>query len=209
MNRWLLAVLLVAPVFAGAQIPTSVALTAGMHNFGTRVIGGGARHRYSGSMEFEVRGERAISRRFGVMLAAMAAPLSAQRTEGAACNAECERAGGGETRIFAPVRAFGAEAALSFRFKPAAPIYFYCGAAYMRFSLFADVLDAPRPATDIGVATGFGLDQKVSDRYNLRFQFAWNMMRPDAPPPPTLNSPKSFTRDFRLSIGVRRTFIHK
>lgn len=215
MNRSIACALLCVPLAVNAQAPNSVAFGGGFRLYGTRLTGPNAKYKYAGSMEFELRGERAISRRFGVMLAGMFAPNSAQKTEQ------------GFTGIYESVRAFGGEAALSFRFKPIAPIYFYGGAAYMRFSRFADVLDAVKAANEFGTAFGIGIDQRVTERYNLRFQVAWNMMHPDDPPAfresppevtttprpgvmyPTPNSAKSITRDFRFSMGVRRTFQRK
>jgi hypothetical protein len=212
MKRWICCALSVVPLAATAQAPNSLSAGFGFRLFGTRLTAPGAAHEYANSMELELRGERAISRRFGIMIAGMVAPNSAQKTNQ------------GVTGTFGLVRAYGGELALSFRFKPIAPIYFYAGGAFMRFSRFADRADAREAASEFGTALGMGMDQPVTDGFNVRFQLAWNLMHPDDPPAfrstppdltttprpgvlyPTPNTAKSRTTDFRFSLAVRRTF---
>jgi hypothetical protein len=80
MKRLLILALLAVPGTVFAQASSSIALGAGFMTFGTRLERPGATFEYANSVNFELRAEKSIGRRFGLMIAGMVAPFSAQRT---------------------------------------------------------------------------------------------------------------------------------
>jgi hypothetical protein len=102
------------------------------------------------------------------------------------------------------VTAVGGEAALSFRFKPAAPIYFYGGAAFMHFSSYADPEEPEAGVNEPGAAFGVGYDLGAG-KYNFRLQLGLHVMKPaDSESPASPNTAKSLTQDWSFSVALRR-----
>jgi hypothetical protein len=201
MKKLVLVALLAAPGAAFAQASSSIALGAGFMTFGTRLEREDATFEYANSMSVELRAEKSLGRRFGVMVAGMIAPFSAQR------------ATIGDFGVFDDVTAFGGELALSFRFKPTAPIYFYGGAAFMHFSDYSDPREVKKGVNEPGAAFGMGFDLNTSRKYNVRFQLGLHLMKPadgdqwEGPEGliPSPNTAKSLTQDWSFSIALRRS----
>jgi hypothetical protein len=191
---------LAAPCGALAQASSSIALGAGFMTFGTRLEREGATFQYANSVNFELRAEKSIGRRFGIMIAGMVAPFSAQR------------ATDGDFEIFEDVTAFGGEAVLSFRFKPTAPIYFYGGGAFMHFSSYADPQEPRTGVNEPGAAFGAGYDIGAG-KYNFRIQLGLHLMKPadgksrttiEGEVVPSPNTATSLTQDWSFLIALRR-----
>jgi hypothetical protein len=201
MKRLLVLALLVAPAAVAAQASSSVALGAGFMTFGTRLERSDATFEYANSLSVELRGEKSLGRRFGVLVAGMVVPFSAQR------------ATIGDFGVFDDVMAFGGELALSFRFKPTAPIYFYGGGAFMHFTDYADPREVKAGVNELGGAFGLGFDLNTSRKYNVRFQLGLHLMKPADGDQwegsegliPSPNTALSLTQDWSFSIALRRS----
>jgi hypothetical protein len=193
--------LLVAPGTAFAQASSSVALGAGFMTFGTRLEREDFTFEYANSVSIELRGEKSLGRRLGIMIAGMVAPSSAQR------------ATIGDFGIFDDVTAFGGELALSFRFKPSAPIYFYGGGVFMHFTDYADPREVKAGVNEPGAAFGLGFDLNTERKYNIRFQLGLHLMKPadgdqwEGPQGliPSPNTALSLTQDWSFLVAFRRS----
>jgi hypothetical protein len=195
-----LAVLAIVPASAAAQlpelstVPTSIALSLGVRTFGTRLEGEGVSHEYANSMELDFRIERGITRRLGVMIGVHTAPFSAFKRNDGDVNVSSTK-----------VREFGADAGISARFKPAAPIFFYVGATHIRFSAYADILEQGK-TSETGGIFGIGYDKGATEDFNFRLFVGTRFMKPAEPPEGSSNSAPSLTNDWGISLGLRRAF---
>jgi hypothetical protein len=201
MKRAIALALILLPASSLAQSAQSVSLGLGFMTFGTRLEQTDATFQYANSLMGELRFEKSISRSYGIMAAAIVAPFSAQR------------ATLGDFGVFDDVAAFGGEIALSFRFKPTAPIYFYAGGAFMHFSKYADPRELGGGVNEPGATMGAGFDLRTSAKYNVRFQLGLHLMKPadgtewqgDDGPIPSPNTAKSLTQDWTFAIALRRS----
>jgi hypothetical protein len=202
MKRALLAALFSLPLTVPAQMTsTSLSLGVGFMTFGTRLERPDASFEYANSVAFDLRFEKSLTRRIGVMAAGFAAPFSGQR------------ATIGDVGVFDDVSVFGGELALSFRFKPAAPIYFFGGGIFKHFSDYSDPRETGGANNEPGGVLGVGYDRRSSGRVNFRVQLAVHLMKPadgkqwqgeqgviDSP-----NTAKSLTQDWTFGIALRRS----
>lgn len=200
MKPLLLAALLALPVVGSAQVTQSIALGVGFRRFGDRLERPGDSFGYSNSLAFELRGERKLGRRSGLILAVYAAPFSAQR------------ATLGDVGIFDDVSTFGGELALSFRFKPTAPIFFYAGGEFQHVSKYSDPREAGGAFNEPGGTLGVGYDVHSSGKYNARVQIGLHLMKTadgtewigDEGVIPSPNTAKSLSRDWTFMLALRR-----
>lgn len=202
MKRALILAIVALPLTAAAQMtPQSLSLGVGFTTFGTRLEREDDSFEYANSASVELRFEKSLTRRLGVMIAAFAAPFSAQR------------ANLGDVGIFNDVSAFGGELALAFRFKPSAPVYFYGGGAFKHFSDYSDPREVGGAVNEPGAVLGTGFDIRSSGKYNFRVQLSVHLMKPahgkewqgDDGVIPSPNSATSLTQDWTFAVAMRRS----
>ncbi|MGI8497354.1 MAG: hypothetical protein ACR2OG_07220 [Gemmatimonadaceae bacterium] len=177
----------------------AVSLWIGPTIFGPRVSVGGQDYSYSSSVSLGMRAERSITRRAGIMGDVSVAPLSKISQRSAISRSDSSRA-----------LVFRADAALGWRFKPRAPVFFFAGGGIVGASRRAG--PAGGSATDPEVTYGLGYDGSSGGAggWNFRAGYQGHVVFPGKPPAAAAESAqpvaRSSTHDFSIQLGARYTF---
>jgi hypothetical protein len=197
------AFLAVLPAAAAAQLgggrrAFEPALTPwlGAMLFGNRLEQAGTEARYRSSVAVGVRVEYPLTRRLGVMVNAGLAPFSNQQTE----TGESDRA------LYADAVVYRADAGVSWRFKPAAPVFFYVGGGVVGANRYAiQTLDGA--VTDPQGALGVGYDGTRRGRWNFRAVYVGYFVFPTSVTARATSGPqvvaKGLAYDWTIQLGGR------
>ena len=181
--------------FSGARVSFEPALTTwlGPMLFGHRLKQGGSEAGYRSSIALGARGEYPLSRRTGLMVNVALAPFSRQQTE----TAETDRA------IWGKAVVYRADAGVSFRFKPTAPVFFYAGGGVVGATKYAWPVEADISGTPIDPQAAFavGYDGARRGRWNFRATYAGFVVFPTASGSQV--EAKATAYDWSVQLGAR------
>lgn len=186
-------------VEAGRAFEPSVTPWVGVSSFGDRIRTQNAVSAYRNSPTVGLRAEFPLTRRIGLLGGFSVAPLSKQAEENVATRA-----------FFDDVVIYRAEAGLGWRFKPAAPVFFYGGGGLFGATKYA-LRDTEGSPLDPMAAVGLGYDRAASGPWSFRVMYTSYLVFPSAPDPPpdspsTVPEAKSSAHDWSLQFGGRYTF---
>jgi len=180
-----------APLLA---FPGSAGATIGVSTFGIRSKNaGGGQFSYKGSLVVGGRFDHPLSRRTGLLVGLGLAPLSQQRGKG-----------GGSVVLSDKLMVAIADAAIGFRFKPIAPVFF-SGGGGITYATRPAANTATGSVSEPHVLLGIGYDAPSSTRWNVRTVFTnrFVMVGDDS----DLNTTsESMAYDWTLEIGGRYRF---
>ena len=180
-----------APLLA---FPRSAGFAAGVSSFGARSTNaGGGEFSYKGSIILGGRFDQPLSRRTGLLLGLSVAPLSQQRGKG-----------GGSVVLSEKLMIAIADAAIGFRFKPIAPVFF-SGGGGLTYATKAAANSATGSVSEPHVLLGIGFDAKSGTRWNVRSVFTnrFVMVGDDS----DLNTTsESMAYDWTFEVGGRYHF---
>jgi hypothetical protein len=162
-----IAAAMLAPTVASAQtgplllaFPRSGGATIGVSGFGTRSTNsGGGSFSYKGSLVVGGRYDQSLSRRSGLLLGLSVAPLSQQRGQGGSSVVLTERL------MVAIV-----DAAIGFRMKPVAPVFFAVGGG-ITYATKPPANTATGAVSEPHALFAIGYDAPSSTRWNVRTVF--------------------------------------
>jgi hypothetical protein len=180
-----------APLLA---FPRSTGVALGVSSFGIRSTNaGGGQFSYKGSMIVGGRFDQPLSRRTGLLLGLSLAPLSQQRGKG-----------GGSVVLSDKLMVAIADAAIGFRFKPIAPVFF-SGGGGITYATKAAANSATGSVSEPHVLLALGFDAASNTRWNIRTVFTnrFVMVGDDS----DLNTTsESMAYDWTFEIGGRYRF---
>ncbi|MFN2399863.1 MAG: hypothetical protein ABR543_14680 [Gemmatimonadaceae bacterium] len=186
-------------VESGRAFEPSVTPWVGLSSFGDRIRTQNSVSDYRSSPTVGLRAEFPLTRRIGLLGGASVAPFSKQSEENVATRA-----------FFDDVVIYRADAGLGWKFKPAAPVFFYGGGGVFGATKYA-LRDTEGSPLDPMAAVGLGYDRASSGAWSFRLMYTSYFVFPSAPDPPP-DSPsivpeaKSLAHDWSLQFGGRYTF---
>lgn len=149
---------------------------------------------YRSSIALAVRAEHPLSRRTGLMAHASVAPFSAQVTE----------SDGANRAIWSKAIVYRVDAGLSWRFKPAAPVFFYGGGGLVGATRYgwpnAEQLSGSVLEPQAALAVGY--DAGSRGRWNFRATYAGYFVFPSTVEGSGVEA-KTLAYDWSLQLGAR------
>ena len=140
--------------------PEAVGASIGVSSFGLRSRNSaGAQFSYKGSVVVAGHYQHSLTRRTGLLIAAGLAPLSQQRAKG------------GQSVVLSDKLMLAiADAAVGFRFKPVAPVFFSAGGG-MTYSTKAPTNGVSGSVAEPHALLAIGFDTKSDSKWNVRSVF--------------------------------------
>jgi hypothetical protein len=180
---------------AGRAFESAVTPWIGPMSFGNRLQFNFIEARYRSSIAAGARAELPLTRRLGAMANVGVAPFSRQQTEDP-----------NSRQVFrANTIVYRADAGLSWRFKPRAPIFFYAGGGVTGASRYA------MPADDLAgsviepqAAFALGYDAGQRGRWNFRVVYAGYVVFPTSTASEI--KAKGAAYDWAVQLGARYSF---
>ncbi|MDQ6887607.1 MAG: outer membrane beta-barrel protein [Gemmatimonadota bacterium] len=175
----------------------SASLWIGPTVFGPRVSVGGQDYSYSSSVSLGARAERSVTRRVGLLGDVSISPLSKISQRSSISRSDSSTA-----------VVYRANAALGWRFKPSAPVFFFAGGGMVGANRRAGPTGGS--STDPEVTYGLGYDGGTQNRWSFRAVYQGYVVFPSAPPATADGSARavarSTTHDFSIQLGARYSF---
>lgn len=173
--------------------PRSAGPAIGIASFGTRSTSSGASFSYKGSVLVGGKFDMPLTRRTGLLLSLGLAPLSQQR---GASNVS--------TLLSEKLMVGIADAAVGFRFKPSAPVFF-AGGGGVTYATRPPVPESTGSVMEPHVLLAVGYDAKSGDTWNVRSAFSNRFIMVAADDSaPTVD--KSIGYDWTFELIFRYTF---
>ena len=174
--------------------PQSAGASLGVSSFGLRSSSdAGAKFSYKGSVVLGGRVDQPLTRRTGLLVGLGLAPLSQQRARG------------GQSVVLSEKLMIAiADAAIGFRFKPAAPVFFSAGGG-VTFSTKPPANGASGTVTEPHALIAIGYDTHSETRWNVRTVFTNRLVFVGDDGDLTTTS-ESSAYDWTFEIGGRYRF---